>query len=55
MILRWLARLWSLFMLLTSGYLWGMRGRPGSRAWRIGTVTCILLLILALLVWLRYR
>ncbi len=48
--IRALARkLWALAMLLSAGYLWGQRGPRAGPAWRVGTVVCLLLLVLALL------
>lgn len=49
-ILAWVRKLWGLVLLVSSGYLWGQRGRPWSWAWKVGTATCILLALLALAV-----
>jgi len=49
-ILAWARKLWGLVLLVSAGYLWGQRGRRWSWAWKVGTVTCIVLALLALAV-----
>lgn len=45
---RILRHLWALTLLVAAGYLWGQRGPAHGRAWAVGTVTCLLLALLAL-------
>jgi len=49
MIRRALVKLWGLVLLVAAGYLWNLRGPRLSMGWKIGTVVCLLLLIIGLL------